>query len=363
MSYTCLPLKSLTPSVLPVKEYGKFISPSEFRCRKTRKSWAMIVYSRLDNSTESSNAQQQQLNLSVLRFTLGIPGLDESYLPRYIGYAFGSLLVLNHFVGSDSSAITAAQLRTEVLGVFLAVFSVVVPYLGKFLKGSVLVEERSLPEDAEQAFVISENISDTLREDLAWGTYALLRNTSTISVLFSLQDTICARGYWRTPKDVLKSQLCDWFEKQIQQSGLSDLKETLYFPQVSDSELWEMLPKGTRSLLVQPVLQSETSDSNQKWKNDGFVLVASNNSYAYNNRDRAWVGAVAKKFEGDRVRNEIIREKVGVASVDDKMREGRLRWFGHVMRKGADAPVRRCERLAMDGFRRSRGRPKNTGGR
>ncbi|KAF3663664.1 V-type proton ATPase subunit c''1 [Capsicum annuum] len=61
---------------------------------------------------------------------------------------------------------------------------------------------------------------------------------------------------------------------------------------------------------------------------------------------------------GNRVRNEIIREKVGVASVEDKMREGRLRWFGHVMRRGTDAPVRRCKRLALDGFRRSRGRPK-----
>ncbi|PHU27172.1 hypothetical protein BC332_05504 [Capsicum chinense] len=56
----------------------------------------------------------------------------------------------------------------------------------------------------------------------------------------------------------------------------------------------------------------------------------------------------------DRVRNEIIREKVGVASVEDKMREVRLRWFGHVMRRGSDALVRRCETLSMDGFRRGR---------
>ncbi|KAM3308849.1 hypothetical protein P3S67_010593 [Capsicum chacoense] len=61
---------------------------------------------------------------------------------------------------------------------------------------------------------------------------------------------------------------------------------------------------------------------------------------------------------GDRVRNETIREKVGVASVEDKMGEVRLRWFGHVMRRGIEAPVRRCERLALDGFRWGRGRPK-----
>ncbi|PHT95006.1 Isoleucine--tRNA ligase [Capsicum annuum] len=61
---------------------------------------------------------------------------------------------------------------------------------------------------------------------------------------------------------------------------------------------------------------------------------------------------------GGSVRNEVIRAKLGVASVEDKMREVRLRWFGLVMRRGTDAPVWRCERLALDGFRRGRGRPK-----
>ncbi|PHU16046.1 hypothetical protein BC332_17251 [Capsicum chinense] len=61
---------------------------------------------------------------------------------------------------------------------------------------------------------------------------------------------------------------------------------------------------------------------------------------------------------GDRVRNETIREKVGVTPVENKMREVQLRWFGHMMRRGMDAPIRRCERLALNGFRRGRGRPK-----
>ncbi|KAG5600808.1 hypothetical protein H5410_032178 [Solanum commersonii] len=60
----------------------------------------------------------------------------------------------------------------------------------------------------------------------------------------------------------------------------------------------------------------------------------------------------------DKIRNEVIREKVGVASVVDKLREARLRWFGHVKRRGADAPVRRCEGLVVEGTRRGRGRPK-----
>ncbi|XP_070014626.1 uncharacterized protein [Nicotiana sylvestris] len=51
----------------------------------------------------------------------------------------------------------------------------------------------------------------------------------------------------------------------------------------------------------------------------------------------------------DKIRNEDIREKVGVASMDDKMQEARHRWFGHVRRRRSDAPVRRDERLALAG--------------
>ncbi|KAG5582110.1 hypothetical protein H5410_052737 [Solanum commersonii] len=60
----------------------------------------------------------------------------------------------------------------------------------------------------------------------------------------------------------------------------------------------------------------------------------------------------------DKIRNEVIREKVGVASVVDKLREARLRWFGHVKRRGANAPVKRCEGLVVEGTQRGRGRPK-----
>ncbi|KAK9713818.1 hypothetical protein RND81_06G053100 [Saponaria officinalis] len=45
----------------------------------------------------------------------------------------------------------------------------------------------------------------------------------------------------------------------------------------------------------------------------------------------------------DRLRNEIIKEKVKVAPIEDKMMENRLRWFGHVRRRPMEAPVRRLE--------------------
>ncbi|XP_070034290.1 uncharacterized protein [Nicotiana tomentosiformis] len=60
----------------------------------------------------------------------------------------------------------------------------------------------------------------------------------------------------------------------------------------------------------------------------------------------------------DKIRNEDIRERVGMAPMDVKMREARLKWFGHVRRRSLDAPVRRCKRLTLTGTRRGGGRPK-----
>ncbi|XP_070050962.1 uncharacterized protein [Nicotiana tomentosiformis] len=64
----------------------------------------------------------------------------------------------------------------------------------------------------------------------------------------------------------------------------------------------------------------------------------------------------------DRIGNEVIRDKVGVAPIEDKMREERLIWFGHVRRRSTDTPVRRCEGLKLEGLRRGRGRPKKSWG-
>lgn len=52
-----------------------------------------------------------------------------------------------------------------------------------FLKGATPVDPATIPEDVEQIFMMSDSISDTQKEDMAWATYVLLRNTSTISVV------------------------------------------------------------------------------------------------------------------------------------------------------------------------------------
>ena len=60
------------------------------------------------------------------------------------------------------------------------------------------------------------------------------------------------------------------------------------------------------------------------------------------------------------MRNEDIRTKIGIASIEEKMRENRLRWFGDVRRRPTDASVRRVERIKLGQVKRTQGRTKKT---
>lgn len=52
-----------------------------------------------------------------------------------------------------------------------------------YIQGASQVDQANIPDGSEQVFVMSQNISNSIKEDLAWGTYILLRNTNTVSVV------------------------------------------------------------------------------------------------------------------------------------------------------------------------------------
>ena len=56
----------------------------------------------------------------------------------------------------------------------------------------------------------------------------------------------------------------------------------------------------------------------------------------------------------DRIKNDVIKDKVGVSPIEDKMREARLKWFGHIRSRSEDTPVKRCEKINL--LRCKRGR-------
>ena len=67
-----------------------------------------------------------------------------------------------------------------------------------------------------------------------------------------------------------------------------------------------------------------------------------------------WMCGISLK---DRRTNEELRRLVGV--ITTFIRSGRLRWYGHVMRKGDDDWVKKCMEYIVEG-RRPVGRPRKT---
>ena len=58
----------------------------------------------------------------------------------------------------------------------------------------------------------------------------------------------------------------------------------------------------------------------------------------------------------DKVRNEVVRERMGVGELSGKLRETRMRWYGHVTRRDDEYVGKRVQRLRIG--KRKRGRPK-----
>jgi hypothetical protein len=64
----------------------------------------------------------------------------------------------------------------------------------------------------------------------------------------------------------------------------------------------------------------------------------------------------------DRVRNDDIRERLGVAPVEKKLVQHRLKWFGHIQRRPAEAPIRNGVIRRIDNEKRQRTAKLNMGG-
>ena len=62
----------------------------------------------------------------------------------------------------------------------------------------------------------------------------------------------------------------------------------------------------------------------------------------------------------DRVRNDDIRDRVGVAPIEEKLVQHRLRWFGRIQRRPPEAPVHSGRLKRAENVKRGRGRPNLT---
>lgn len=58
------------------------------------------------------------------------------------------------------------------------------------------------------------------------------------------------RGYWNAPKDLSKENVVNWFSKQTQRMGFSNLKDALYFQQDAGINLVFLLVQIKNVLMI-----------------------------------------------------------------------------------------------------------------
>ena len=139
-------------------------------------------------------------DISVFQFTLGIPGIPDEQIPRILGSVTCALLALNH-VASD--VVDGAQARSELVAAILGATCIALPTLNRminFNNSSILSQaERTVPDTREVFFLADGEAEATLRE-LAWVSFALLKNTNSSFVLFAKDGRLMlARGSFKVP--------------------------------------------------------------------------------------------------------------------------------------------------------------------
>jgi len=73
--------------------------------------------------------------------------------------------------------------------------------------------------------------------------------------------------------------------------------------------------------------------------------------------ERAMMRRMCRVRLAQRNKSDVLQERLGVEGVEDVVRRGRLRWFGHVERMDSENWVSKCRTFEVDG-KRGRGRPK-----
>ena len=68
----------------------------------------------------------------------------------------------------------------------------------------------------------------------------------------------------------------------------------------------------------------------------------------------------SRKIRKDKIRNERFRGHLGLVLIGDKIRETRLRWFGHIQHRLATMWLRKSLAMQVDGLPTGRGGPTRT---
>lgn len=172
-----------------------------------------LVRRHIHTESKPGSATSEDVDVSVFRFTLGIPGFDDKYVPRVIGAVGLLLLAVNHILGATPPP--AAQTASEVVGGLLAMLCIVVPLVEDRLSELQPGKGRAAGEAVQggiNTFALAPSLNEQqkkvaiglcvqpnhhrIEQELAWASFSVLKNTNSCSMLVWRPGTgvLLARG-------------------------------------------------------------------------------------------------------------------------------------------------------------------------
>jgi hypothetical protein len=259
-----------------------------------------------------TRAVEDEDEFAIFRFTLGIPGFDDEDIPRAVG-ALGALgLCANRFAAGTDGA-SDALARSEIVGVGLCLACALAPELGRALKGderggAAKGRSNADVDGASSVFALSEDASESAKEDCAWASYAILTNTLASGVVFvdGRGNARLARGTVRgrddgapdsNKADVLARVGRAWSEVS---STIGTDKIASSAPPSAEEEYhasrWEIDRAGANVWGFLPPT-AETVFARRSPENGGVLIAWSDASRGFSKKDRSWLQALARKLD------------------------------------------------------------------
>ncbi|KAJ9528529.1 hypothetical protein QJQ45_020494 [Haematococcus lacustris] len=257
---------------------------------------------------------EEGLDVAVFRFTLGIKGFEDRFIPRVVGAVAAALMALNHLLGAQPAA--AAQVRVEYLCLLLAAICVAVPEIEDRLKEVLPGRGRQRMAEsvsgATNGLFLLPGLSKEVQQELAWASSTLIKNTNSCGVVVVDQgQAVLARGALGSPlvQPGQAQATLDAISKDLAAGGGGDTaavlqpggtKQQLYLadPQALARDpavaQWATLPKGAQCLSLHRLPAAQRGDSRQP----SFLIVFAERPRAFSDKERSWVDAVARKLGG-----------------------------------------------------------------
>jgi len=183
------------------------------------------------------------------------------------------LSILN---ASTAESVTPSLERADVLAGMAGVGLMLVSIL--WTRASPRSPE-AVELEGEQGFVLSSDLADTVRSELAWGSHQFLTATSAATILVFWKGSVLLRRGLLGSGDFAPGEIC---RRSLQKQELVSLVKTALYP--GKAEFDPVLP-GLPSVMVQPLGQN------------GWVVIGGWSERCFSRSDERWLTGWAERLK------------------------------------------------------------------